>query len=67
MPLRRRHLNDIERLTFLDSVLKWRGMALGDDGYPDSGLGLLSMERFDELEKERRALLRKLAGEPHDG
>lgn len=57
-------MTDLERLIFLNIALQYRGIALGDDGYPDYGLGLLSMKEFDAFEKERRELIRKLARKP---
>jgi hypothetical protein len=54
-------VTDLERLLFLNIALAYRGQALGDDGYPDYGLGLLSAKEFDALEAERRQIIRKIA------
>jgi hypothetical protein len=54
-------MTDLERLIFLDMALRCRGQALGPDGFPVYGFGMLSQEEFSRLESERRALIRKLA------
>jgi len=58
-------MTDIERLIFLNSILKYDGMALGDAGYPgDPDFGLIPSIEFKKLWYERVVLLRKLAGFP---
>lgn len=58
----------LDKLTFLDVALKYRGVALGEDGWDggewrrgDSELGLLPYKTFDEMEKNRRTLIKELA------